>query len=341
VCGADVDLRFGDDVQVGARHRPAASCCYLRCRHERLVQSDFFSRIKTEFDDGIVTAHTRARTHTRLSYSHAMVDNKKNESGDNNKLSSSISYDQPHIHQLLRSNAPASGNVILSISGVSLGAFELSPRVAIGNSDCSYSLWISDTMLHCLMPRAAFKSRFFEGSSESVQVAVQNVLVRLANAVTYDQACVGPCVGSLLCDERVGRSEAGVHARGCSGPTGGDFRHESNSRRRLFDLYEDVSVVRIHGNFTIGAERVLVGNSTKNNTVSVRESVNKGDIRVTFGEIYDCEVLTIDEASLEQYVDCKLPPGTGTDHKIFVTVRNVSYVALLEGCTARSTFFFL
>ena len=121
---------------------------------------------------------------------------------------------------------------------------------------------------------------------------MQNLIRTNHAAITYDQACVGPCVGSLQCDHRHGSSH--TPALGCRGPTGGDYRHPLSVKRVEFDLFEEESIVRLHGNFSLSPSHVLVGNGTKNMTVPVSEHIYDGDVTVTFGSIYDCIIIRRD-----------------------------------------------
>ena len=249
-----------------------------------------------------------------------------------NMLSAAASYDAPVVRKLGISNSPASGNVVLFIEGKSFGAYELTPLVRTGDTLCSYTRWINDETLHCLMPRASVDgaaSRFFAGSSEHVRLGVANLHSLKGNAISYDQSCLGPCVGSLGCDMRHGASQ-GMASRGCAGPTSGDFRHVLNAKRVQFGETDGESVVRIHGNFSVsGSAPVVVGNSTHNTTVAVKERLyryddrEQGDVSVTFGDLYDCQIIEPapgDDSSLQQYLDCILPPGVGTHHRVKVCV---------------------
>ena len=263
--------------------------------------------------------------------------------GDQNRFSEAVSYDQAVMRtlslneQYLVANSPASGNVMLLVSGQSFGAYEMTPLSRAGDTLCSYTEWIDDETIRCLMPRASTTTRFYPGESIDVRLTLQNLVSVNHDALTYDQACAGPCVGSLLCDERHGSSRGlGRGVAGCSGPTGGDARHTLNAKRVQFDEFSEESIVRIHGNFSLGATHVLVGNTTDNVTVPVREKIYQGDVKITFGGLYACEIIMPDDGddtTLEQYIDCVLPPGVGADHKIEVVIRNSSYAALLQGCT--------
>jgi hypothetical protein len=189
--------------------------------------------------------------------------------GDTNRFSAAFTYDQAVMDSLslnkdyLVANSPASGNVVLLVSGKSFGAFEMTPVVRAGDTLCSFTKWIDDENIHCLMPRASTTGRFYPGESIDARLALQNRISVNGDALTYDQACAGPCVGSLLCDERHGASVGpGRGVRGCAGPTGGDARHSINVKRVEFDEFTQQSIVRIHGNFSLGASSVSLLYST-------------------------------------------------------------------------------
>ena len=47
----------------------------------------------------------------------------------------------------------------------------------------------------CESSNGGAASRFFAGSSEHVRLGVANLHSLKGNAISYDQSCLGPCVG--------------------------------------------------------------------------------------------------------------------------------------------------
>jgi len=63
--------------------------------------------------------------------------------------SSSLSYDQISLSSVQASNLRRWSSVGLSVIGVNIGGFGLSPRIRLGGSDSVSTSWISDTFISC------------------------------------------------------------------------------------------------------------------------------------------------------------------------------------------------
>ena len=193
---------------------------------------------------------------------------------------------------------------------------------------------MAESSIICKAPRVSFE-KWFLGRPEPIRVELGPSYNIWNNAYTYDPACVGPCLLGLNCDGDP------FPTPDCKGAPDGDYRHPINALRKSLLGFEEQHVLRILGNFTLyrGTTQVTVGNKTHNQVLNVAELAYMGDIvKVTVGGMYDCLVLDElmpppPENTVEQYINCIMPPGVGRGHTFEVIIRNATYKALLDGCT--------
>mmetsp|Transcript_11150 Transcript_11150/g.25275 ORF Transcript_11150/g.25275 Transcript_11150/m.25275 type:complete len:1446 (-) Transcript_11150:72-4409(-) len=252
-------------------------------------------------------------------------------------LPASLTYDGPYIESVRRSNGPASGQTTITFRGANFGAYQLTPRVRVGDTTCIQTNWVSQSEIRCRLAPVTYDGMYFRGISQKFDILVGTKQKEVPNGFTYDQTCVGPCVGSLLCD-----ASSDGKATGCDGSTSGDRRHSYNSVRVSKDGFSGTSVLRVHGNFTVSGGEIKVGNTTHFTIVRPTEQIYNNDVNINFGGIFPCEILLPavgDSSSVQQYVDCVMPPGVGFEHRIQVKIRNATYKALVDGCTASMKLF--
>lgn len=98
-------------------------------------------------------------------------------------FSSSFSYDQIFLSSVQMSNLRRWSSVGLTVIGVNVGGFGLSPRIRLGESDSVSTSWISDTSVSCKL------SPGFHVNPELV-VTLNRQQSTMSGCVSYDMPSV-------------------------------------------------------------------------------------------------------------------------------------------------------
>ena len=104
-------------------------------------------------------------------------------------LSSSFSYDHISLSSVQASNLKRWSSVGLSVIGVNIGGFGLSPRIRLGGSDSVLTSWISDTFVSC---------KLSPGFHENPQL-----VVTLARKQSTMSGCVSYDMPSILLTQAI------------------------------------------------------------------------------------------------------------------------------------------
>ena len=104
-------------------------------------------------------------------------------------LSSSFSYDHISLSSVQASNLKRWSSVGLSVIGVNIGGFGLSPRIRLGGSDSVLTSWTSDTFVSC---------KLSPGFHENPQL-----VVTLARKQSTMSGCVSYDMPSILLTQAI------------------------------------------------------------------------------------------------------------------------------------------
>ena len=102
-------------------------------------------------------------------------------------LSQVFTFDAPVLNPFV-SNSPQSGHVRISMVGINLGAYDMSSVAKVGGSICVETLWQSDTLIVCTVPKtgATPGGAGVEIVSKDLVLTLPSHELVLTNAVTFD-----------------------------------------------------------------------------------------------------------------------------------------------------------
>jgi len=102
-------------------------------------------------------------------------------------LSQVFTFDAPVLNPFV-SNSPQSGHVRISMIGINFGAYDMSSVAKVGGSICYETLWQSDTLIVCTVPKtgATPGGAGVEIASKDLVLTLPSHELVLTNAVSFD-----------------------------------------------------------------------------------------------------------------------------------------------------------